>query len=192
MEFHAVLWCQACSRETTATALKPARGYSWPKKKTMHFQSHGERNKVIHCPPYCSTQYYNIYWKTIWSGGRKNEKSIRLSDKTEDCLTNLRFSDDVWHFSTSLENHVKCSVSSRPAQRLWVWASTRTRRRYSATRTEQRRKKLKLTTSKSKSLAKRDSARFFGQKITFEEQETEEIKNKLKAAWARSTKIVKS
>ena len=33
-------------------------------------------------------------------------------------------------------------------------------------------------------LAKGDSARYLGQKITFEEQETEEIKNRLKAAWA--------
>ena len=32
--------------------------------------------------------------------------------------------------------------------------------------------------------AKGDSARYLGQKITFEEQETEEIKNRLKAAWA--------
>ena len=30
-------------------------------------------------------------------------KGIRLSDKTEDCLTNLRFADDVLLFSTSLE-----------------------------------------------------------------------------------------
>ena len=33
-------------------------------------------------------------------------------------------------------------------------------------------------------LKKGDSARYLGQNITFEDQETEEIKNKLKAAWA--------
>ena len=33
-------------------------------------------------------------------------------------------------------------------------------------------------------LKKGDSARYLGQKITFEEQETEEIKNRLKAEWA--------
>ena len=31
------------------------------------------------------------------------QKGIRLSDKKEDCLTNLRFADDVLLFSTSLE-----------------------------------------------------------------------------------------
>ena len=33
-------------------------------------------------------------------------------------------------------------------------------------------------------LRTRDSARYLGQKVTFEDQETEEVKNRLKAAWA--------
>ena len=33
---------------------------------------------------------------------QENKKGIRLSDKTEDCVTNLRFADDVLLFSTSL------------------------------------------------------------------------------------------
>ena len=33
-------------------------------------------------------------------------------------------------------------------------------------------------------LQKSDSARYFGQKITFEEQETAEVKNRLQATWA--------
>ena len=34
---------------------------------------------------------------------QEKQKGIRLSDKTEDCLTILRFADDVLLFSTSLE-----------------------------------------------------------------------------------------
>ena len=34
---------------------------------------------------------------------QEKRKGIRLSDKTEDCMTNLRFADDVLLFSTSLE-----------------------------------------------------------------------------------------
>ena len=34
---------------------------------------------------------------------QEKQKGIRLSDKTEDCLTYLRFADDVLLFSTSLE-----------------------------------------------------------------------------------------
>ena len=36
---------------------------------------------------------------TRWQG---KQKGIRLSDKIDDCLTNLRFADDVLLFSTSL------------------------------------------------------------------------------------------
>ena len=34
---------------------------------------------------------------------QENRKGIKLSDAAEDCLTNLRFADDVLLFSTSLE-----------------------------------------------------------------------------------------
>ena len=34
---------------------------------------------------------------------QEKQKGIRLSNKKEDCLTNLRFADDVLFFSTSLE-----------------------------------------------------------------------------------------
>ena len=45
-------------------------------------------------------------------------------------------------------------------------------------------KEITVNDIKIEVLAKGDSARYLGQKITFEEQETEEIKNRLKAAWA--------
>ena len=45
-------------------------------------------------------------------------------------------------------------------------------------------KEITVDNIKIEVLSKGDSARFLGQKITFEEQETEEIKNRLKAAWA--------
>ena len=75
-----------------------------------------------------------------------------------------------------------CYVNSRSALKLWVWESTHTRQKYSVTRTRRRQKRWS-TTSKL-NIAKGDSARYLGQRITFEEQETEEIKNRLKAAWA--------
>ena len=45
-------------------------------------------------------------------------------------------------------------------------------------------KEITVDNMKIEVLAKGDSARYLGQKITFEEQETGEIKNRLKAAWA--------
>ena len=45
-------------------------------------------------------------------------------------------------------------------------------------------KKITVDNIQIEILAKGDSARYLGQKITFEDQETAEIKNRLKAAWA--------
>ena len=67
---------------------------------------------------------------------QEKQKRIRLSDKTEDCLTNLRFADDVLLFSTSLEKLLKCYVNSRTARTQWVWESTRTKRKDLVTRTK--------------------------------------------------------
>ena len=44
-------------------------------------------------------------------------------------------------------------------------------------------KEIKVDNIKIEVLEKSDSAKYLGQKITFVEQETEEIKNRLKAAW---------
>ena len=49
---------------------------------------------------------------------------------------------------------------------------------------KEKKKEIMVDNIKIEVLSKKDSARYLGQKITFEEQETEEIKNRLKAAWA--------
>ena len=49
---------------------------------------------------------------------------------------------------------------------------------------DQEKEEITVGNIKIEVLSKGDSARYLGQKITFEEQETEEIKNRLKAAWA--------
>ena len=41
--------------------------------------------------------------ENILTKWHENKKGVRLSDKTEDCLTNLRFAEDVLLFSISLE-----------------------------------------------------------------------------------------
>ena len=105
-------------------------------KKVMHFQSNEERNRATHCPPYCSTRCCNILSKTIWNGGKKNKKGSdwatkpRTAWRSWDLLTTSYSSPRRW------KGYVKCYVSSRPAQKWWVWESTQTRRRYSVTRTK--------------------------------------------------------
>ena len=126
----------------------------WQTKRAMHFQSNGVRNKGIHCPLYSSTQCCNIHWKVIWSGGRRNEKASSWATKqktawrTWDLLTTYYSSPLRWR------SYAKCSVSSRPAQKLRVWEFTPTKQKFSATRTKWKLKRLQLTTSKSRSWRK--------------------------------------
>ena len=114
---------------------------------------------------------------------QEKRKGIRLSDKTEDCLTNLRFADDVLLLSTSLEKlrEMLCEFKvSTEAVGLGIHPDkTKILNNH-----DRKTKEITVDNIKIEVLAKGDSARYLGQKITFEEQETEEIKNRLKAAWA--------
>ena len=67
---------------------------------------------------------------------QEKQKGIKLSDKKEDCLTNLRFADDVLLFSRRWRNCEKFYVISRLVRKQWVLESTQTRRKYSVTKTK--------------------------------------------------------
>ena len=164
------------------TAIKKEQ--SWQTKKVMHFQSNEERNRETHCPPYCSIRCCNILGKTIWNDGKKNKKGIKLSEKTEDCLTNLRFADDVLLFSTSLERlrEMLCEFkASTEAVGLGIHPD---KTKILSNQDKAKVNEITVDNIKIEVLKKGDSARYLPQKITFEDQETEEIKNRLKAAWA--------
>ena len=115
---------------------------------------------------------------------QEKQKGIRLSDKTEDCLTNLRFADDVLLFSTSLEKlrEILCELkTSTEAVGLGIHPD---KTKILSNQDKVKTQEITVSNIKIEVLATRDSARYLGQKITFEEQETEEIKDRLKAAWA--------
>ena len=115
---------------------------------------------------------------------QEKQKGIRLSDKKEDCLTNLRFADDVLLFSTSLDNlrEMLCEFkTSTEAVGLGIHPD---KTNILSNQDKEKAKEITVENIKIEVLAKGDSARYLGQKVTFEEQETEEIKSRLKAAWA--------
>ena len=104
--------------------------------------------------------------------------------KTEDCLTNLRFADDVLLFSTSLGKlrEMLCDVkTSTEAVGLGIHPD---KTKVLSNQDKVKAKVITVDNIQIEILAKGDSARYLGQKITFEDQETAEIKNRLKAAWA--------
>ena len=115
---------------------------------------------------------------------QEKQRGIRLSDKTEDCLTNLRFADDVLLFSTSLGRlrEMLCEFkSSTEAVGLGIHPD---KTKILSNQDKVQVNEITVDNIKIEVLKTEDSARYLGQKITFEDQEIEEIKNRLKAAWA--------
>ena len=115
---------------------------------------------------------------------QEKRKGIRLSDATEDCLTNLRFADDLLLFSTSLDKlqEMLCEFKiSTEAVGLGIHPD---KTKILSNQDKIKANEITVDNIKIEILRKAASARYLGQKITFEDQETEEIKNRLKAAWA--------
>ena len=63
---------------------------------------------------------------------KEKRMGIYLSDHDHDCLTNLRFADDVLLFATSKEQLQKCCTNSRKVLKKWVSRFTQERRKFSA------------------------------------------------------------
>ena len=67
-------------------------------------RSRKEPNRVTLCQACFSTWFSRKHWKTTFRADkRKKGMGIYLSDTDHDCLTNLRFADDVLLFATSKE-----------------------------------------------------------------------------------------
>ena len=115
---------------------------------------------------------------------QEKRKGIKLSDAAEDCLTNLRFVDDVLLFSTSLEKlrEMLCEFKiSTEAVGLEIHPD---KTKILSNQAQIKANEIEVDIIRLEILGKTASARYLGPGITFEDQETEEIKNRLKAAWA--------
>ena len=115
---------------------------------------------------------------------QENKKGIRLSDNTEDCLTNLRFADDVLLFSTSLRKLRDMLCDFKTSTEELGLGIHPDKTKILSNQDKVKEKELTVDNIQIEILRKSDSARYLGQKVTFEDQETEEVKNRLKAAWA--------
>ena len=113
---------------------------------------------------------------------QEKQKGIGLTEKAEDCLTNLRFADDVLLFSTSLEKLREMLCEFKASTEIVGLGIHPNKTNALSNQEKVKTKEVTVSNVKIQVLAKGDSARYLGQKITFEEQETEEIKNRLKAA----------
>ena len=113
---------------------------------------------------------------------KKKGMEICVSDHDHDCLTNFGLADDVLLFATSKEQFQKMLCEFKNSSEKWDSGSTQERRKFSATKARTQKKKVKSLTL-VEILAIGESVRYLGQQITFQHQETTEIRNRIRAAW---------
>ena len=118
---------------------------------------------------------------------KKKGMGIYLSDQERDCLTNLRFADDVMLFATSKEQirSMMCEfkdatekVGLRIHPDKTKILSNQSNMNYDTKRY------IKIGEMSIEILAKSESMKYLGQRISFHQQETLEIKSRIRAAWA--------
>ena len=118
---------------------------------------------------------------------KKIGMGIYLSDQERDCLTNLRFADDVMLFATSKEQirSMMCEfkdatekVGLRIHPDKTKILSNQSNMNYDTKRY------IKIGEMSIEILAKSESTKYLGQGISFHQPETLEIKSRIRAAWA--------
>ena len=114
---------------------------------------------------------------------QERRKGIKLSNVSEDCLTNLRFADDVLLFLTSPNNSRDMLFEFKISTEAVGLGIHPDKTKILSNQDKVKAKEIEVDNIKIEIMGKTASARYLGQKITFEDQETEEIKNRLKAAW---------
>ena len=112
------------------------------------------------------------------------QKGIRLSNKKEDCLTNLRFADDVLLFSTSLEKLSEMLCEFKTSTEVVGLGIHPDKTKILSNQGRKREKKSQSTTSKSRSCQKGTVRDFLDKRLRSRSKTQKKSENRLKAAWA--------
>ena len=106
-----------------------------------------------------------------------------------DCLSNLRFADDVLLCSTSLQElrNMMCDFKKKNTENVGLKNHLEKTTIVSKQRLN-RRNEVTIDNNKVEVLPVKERAKYLCQSITLEQQETTEIKNRIRAAWASLTK----
>ena len=110
-----------------------------------------------------------------------------MSDHDHDCLTNLWFADDVLLFGTfkeQLQNMLCDFKESTEKVCLNIHPEKKTILSNQSSQSLDTKKEMQANDIKMEILTRSESVKYLGQMITFRQQETTEIKNRIRAAWA--------
>ena len=118
---------------------------------------------------------------------RTKGMGIYLIDQDRDCLTNLRFADDVMLFATSKGQMQNMMCEFKEATKkvgLTIHPNKTKILSSESSMNPDTKRYMKIGDLDIEILAKRESVKYLGQRISFHQQETIEIKSRIRAAWA--------
>ena len=107
---------------------------------------------------------------------KKKGMGIYLSNQDRDCLTNMRFADDVLLFASSKDQFQKMLCEfKRGTEKVGLRIHPGKTKILS---------NQEIDDIKVEMLTREESTKYLGQLITFQQQETTEIRKRIRAAWA--------
>ena len=113
---------------------------------------------------------------------QKRGMGICFGDSESDCLTNLRFADDVLLFFTSLEQLQRMMCDFKRSTE-WVGLKIHLERtKILSNQNSNRRREVAINNIKVEVLPVHGCAKYLGKKL--QQQETTEIRSRIRAAWA--------
>ena len=118
---------------------------------------------------------------------KKKGMGIYLSDQERDCLTNLRFADDVMLFATSKEQIRSMMCEFKDATEkvgLRIHPDKTKILSNQSNMNSDTKRYIKIGEMSIEILTKNESVKYLDQRISFHQQETLEIKSRIRAAWA--------
>ena len=118
---------------------------------------------------------------------KKKGIGIYLRDQERDCLTNLQFADDVMLFATSKEKirNVMCEFKKATEKvGLRIHPDKTKILSNQSTINPDTKKHIEIGEMSIEILTRNESVKYLGQRISVHQQETLEIKSRIRAAWA--------
>ena len=112
---------------------------------------------------------------------KKKRMGICLGDDDHDCLTNLRC---ALLFASTKEQLQKMLCDFKQSTEKVGLKIQPEKTKILSRQSSNSRKEIEVNNIKVEILSKEESTKYLGQTITFQEQETTEIKNGIRAAWA--------
>ena len=107
---------------------------------------------------------------------------ICLGDCEADCLTNLRFADDVLLFATSLETITKMLCEYKQSTEKVCLKIHPGKTKVLSNQRASKNREVPTDNITVEILSKEESTKYLGHSVTCQQQETKEIKNRIRAA----------